>query len=410
MSLSPEAVAQHTHDILAQRQHERIIRRTLTKLTIALAALQQGVLLAVGAVTEIILHQRLSWHVLLVRDLTRWDSLWILQVARHGYTDIAHTAFFPLYPMLIRLLHVVLRLPDPIAGLLLSLTCFLAALYAIGRWAEREFGMRTAQITMALVALFPTSYFLRATYTESLFLLLSILAISASRQRRFLLASVSVALATLTRNTGILLGLVLLCDYLSARGMGWRFWRRCWWARLNYEVTWLFLPIAALAGYLAWLYNHTGLTFAFTNAEVYWHRTFVPAWDTVPRAIWQLFQPSQLSLFPYHALELGSWLLLLGAIIVGIRFAKTSSHHLGLVLYITAVLWITASAPARTGTGLQHWDYLLSADRFVLVMIPVFAYLAARLRSKAAAVTALAVCGGGLVAVYGAFCVGSFIA
>src|SRR5436309_364460 len=41
---------------------------------------------------------------LVVSPLARWDSVWYLAIARHGYDHAAaRTAFYPLYPLLIRI-------------------------------------------------------------------------------------------------------------------------------------------------------------------------------------------------------------------------------------------------------------------------------------------------------------------
>ena len=56
----------------------------------------------------------------------RWDALWYLKIAEHGYTQINALAFFPTYPMLIRAVHFLTRLPPhqaqiPERGLLRSI-------------------------------------------------------------------------------------------------------------------------------------------------------------------------------------------------------------------------------------------------------------------------------------------------
>lgn len=388
---------------------DRTVRRWLASLSLALVVLQQFLLVTVGAVVLLFEHQTVRWHTLLVTNMTQWDGGWFLEIARHGYQNVAQTAFFPLYPWLIHILHVLLLLPDPVAGLLLSFICFVVGLYLVGVWAAREFGVRTASLTMTLLALFPTAFFFRAVYSESLFLLLSAVAILASRRRQFGIAALAVALAALTRNTGIVLGLILLCDYLAARSMGAKFWRKEWWRRLNLQVLWLLLPIATLVSYLLWLRQHTGLPLAFTVAEKTWHRSFMPFWETLWRAVVQLLSPEPWSQVPYHAFEFASWLIILFSVVVGFRFARSSLHHIGQVLYLTVILWITSSAPAAPAAHGQAWDYLLSTPRFVIVLIPVFAYLAQQLRSRAA-VVAVGACGLLFIATYASFCAGSFIA
>ena len=44
----------------------------------------------------------------LVRPWERWDTVWYLKIAEHGYTDYGSTAFLPLYPLLIRVVGTLL--------------------------------------------------------------------------------------------------------------------------------------------------------------------------------------------------------------------------------------------------------------------------------------------------------------
>ena len=71
--------------------------------------------------------------------LARWDSVWYLGIAQSGYDDAASTAFFPLYPLLVRGLA-----PTGDAASLLfvsycvSLAALAGALYLLRRLAELE--------------------------------------------------------------------------------------------------------------------------------------------------------------------------------------------------------------------------------------------------------------------------------
>ncbi len=57
----------------------------------------------------------------LVRIWERWDALWYMQIAQHGYSaSDGSTAFFPLYPGLMHFVGTVLRDNYAFAGLLLS--------------------------------------------------------------------------------------------------------------------------------------------------------------------------------------------------------------------------------------------------------------------------------------------------
>ena len=70
---------------------------------------------------------------LLVAPMARWDSVWYLAIARHGYGhEAARTAFYPLYPLLIRGVGTVLG-SDLVAGVLISVVCFAIGLVALHR-------------------------------------------------------------------------------------------------------------------------------------------------------------------------------------------------------------------------------------------------------------------------------------
>src|SRR5436305_1376777 len=65
---------------------------------------------------------------LLAAPFARWDSVWYLTIARVGYGhEASRTAFFPLYPLLIRGLGYVTG-SDLVAGVLISLVAFAVAL------------------------------------------------------------------------------------------------------------------------------------------------------------------------------------------------------------------------------------------------------------------------------------------
>lgn len=154
--------------------------------------------------------------------LAHWDALWYLQIAQHGYmpTTLSTTAgstvaFFPGYPSVV---HVVAGFGGAAATLaaaaLVSLAAFLAALVVLRRLVKLELGERFGRPVLLLVAFYPVSFFFSAPYTESLFLLLSVGAFYAARTGRWAVAGVLAAVASGTRNSGVLLILPLLILYL----------------------------------------------------------------------------------------------------------------------------------------------------------------------------------------------------
>jgi hypothetical protein len=150
---------------------------------------------------------------LLGAPAVRWDGTWLVSIAQHGYSSLAATRFFPLYPLLIHLLSPLTVLPA-IAGVAISLGAMLAALVLIHRLTALELGERSASLTTTLVAFGPLSLYLSAVYSEGLLLALSAGTLYSARRGRWALAGVLGALAALTRVTGFLLVVPLLVMYL----------------------------------------------------------------------------------------------------------------------------------------------------------------------------------------------------
>jgi hypothetical protein len=125
-----------------------------------------------------------GWHNA-IDGTNRWDAGWLGRIARDGYDwNDQSAAFFPGYPLAIRALAATTPL-DEVAGLLVSNAAFLTALVVLYALTTREFSTSTARRTVVLVAAFPTSFFFLAPYSESLFVLASLLTFWWARRGRW---------------------------------------------------------------------------------------------------------------------------------------------------------------------------------------------------------------------------------
>jgi Mannosyltransferase (PIG-V) len=226
---------------------------------------------------------------LLTGPLARWDSAWYLAIATDGY-DATRAAFFPLYPLLAAVAGSPLRSPL-LGGAVVSLACFAAGLWAVGRLAAIELGPALARPSMLLVAFFPTAFFFPAVYSESLFLACSAGAFLAARTGRWWLAGALGACGAATRSAGVLLVVPLLllwcygprADRPPAVRRGWRPAYA-----LTGRATACLLPLAGLAAYLVYLAAAIGDAGAPFRVQDAWHRElavpFSAAWDGVVAA------------------------------------------------------------------------------------------------------------------------------
>src|SRR3954470_23747561 len=96
--------------------------------------------------------------------LARWDSVWYLGVAHGGY-DGTSTAFFPLYPLLVRALAPGGQ-PTALlfAAYFVSLVSLAGAFYLVRRLVELELGAVVARRSLLLLAFFPGALWLGVPY------------------------------------------------------------------------------------------------------------------------------------------------------------------------------------------------------------------------------------------------------
>jgi len=156
----------------------------------------------------------------LVNLWARWDSDWYIQIAQHGYVwPSSRPAFFPLYPLLTGALGHALGGHTVLAGVLVSLAACAGAFVLLDRLARLKLGAQTARRAVLFLAVFPTTLFLGAVYSESLFLLLSVAAFLFAERGRFVAAGIAGGLAALTRPVGLALipALALLAWRAPAR-------------------------------------------------------------------------------------------------------------------------------------------------------------------------------------------------
>ena len=319
-----------------------------------------------------------------------WDGAWYLEIATEGYgaREPASTAFFPLYPMLVRIGAAIGGGPA-VWGVGISLVATLFALYFVYRIAEKLHDARAARAATLALAFFPTAFFMNAVYTEALFLAFTTgSAWAACVRRDLLLAGILGALAAATRNLGVLLLIPLFLE--------WMWHRREFGAR---GLVGLSLVPLGLAGYATFLWARFGdpLVFARQQGE-YWGReltspvsTARDAWRTAREGARYLLDPATLfvSADPTPALDASNTLNLaflvffLAVAVAGLFVLPPGLSMYSFVLVLLPVLMPSPSFP------------LMSQPRFVLGAFPVFLVLGYLLsRSRTVLVSWLILSGG----------------
>lgn len=167
-----------------------------------------------------------GWQHWIVEPFRNWDGTWYSMIADQGYTEqySATAAFFPLYPWLMSWGHELTGLPVETVGWIVSRLAFLGALIFVSALVAGDFNISIARWTIVAIAVFPTSFFFGAIYTESLFLFLAALTLWAARKNDWLLAVVACVLAVLTRSAGIMLGIPMAVLFVQQHGKDLKAW------------------------------------------------------------------------------------------------------------------------------------------------------------------------------------------
>ena len=292
-----------------------------------------------------------------------WDTVWFVNIANDGYDNPEAPAFFPLYPLLVRIFGTLTG-SDVLGGLLVSVACFAGALYLLYRLVALDFGERVAWLTAALVAVFPFAAYFFAVYSESLFLLLSVGAIYAARLDRWALAGVVGALACATRSAGIVLIVPLGILWWQQRGRGSR------------DLAWVALVPLGIVAFCAYLTIVGQDTFGPFGAQEAWGRTFAgPLGGVIDGAdhAWagarQIINGEERTWMVYDTATTDVTLfveLVLVVIALALAFRRLPFAYWA---YAVAALSIPLSYPSEG-------QPLMSLPRFVAVLWPLHLWLA----------------------------------
>jgi hypothetical protein len=304
-----------------------------------------------------------GWHNL----FTAWerlDALWFLKIAAHGYSaNDASAAFFPLYPMLVRGLSFLIGGHPFAAALLISNGAFAAALMVLYLLTRRELSEELARRAVLYAAVFPTSFFFLAPYSESLFLLLVLLSFSGARRGRWGVAGVSGALAALTRNVGGLMVLPLAIEAIhqavERRRAGPEGERRPFRLQAG-PLFWSFVPALGTLLYLWSWGTFSGDWLAPLHAQANWQRHLGNPLVTLGKGTQEAFRWIGLYAGGYHLLD---WIITVAVLAAGVTAAIKFRPAYGAFVWATILIPLSSIFPPRP---------LIAFSRYALPIFPIY--------------------------------------
>ncbi len=355
---------------------------------VALLFLVNRVLVYLPATITYLVNRRPEMRVgfvpwLLVRNFMKWDGYWYMRIAQGGY-DLKSAAFFPLYPTALRLFHGLRFLSVAEAGLFFSAVTFFLLLWSFLRLWELDYPSRDARRLTWLLVLFPTASYFTGIYTESLFMLVSVLCLLFLRFRRWGWAALFGFLAGLTRNTGMLLAVPFLIEFWQAYREEAPEGRLRFDPRRAAPALWVTLIGVSGLTYMAFLWRRFGDPLRFAHAQVQYGRSFGTPWSSLYHGyVYNLKKASHVSLpsdwpsitspvrfvfesWPYLYYPLQLVFVTLVAILLITSFRRIRWSYWAIILYS---FLIPLAAPSTGGLVV---DYFISFSRYCLVIVPMY--------------------------------------
>ncbi len=358
----------------------------------------------------------------LLQPWERLDTTWYVNISRYGYwapsaATFARdggqmpTAFFPLYPALIKVTSQLLGdTQRTFSALLVANLGTLLAFVGMAFFAANEDGIASGTRALRLAAAYPLAFFLAAGYTDGLSFGLAVFALFFARRGWWYPAALCTFVAALTRITALALILPLAWEYARQQG---------WWSALTSLVrraaAWvrrstssrgverrpsapasapsatdapplaaqiLYALRIALVGALVvgaaplglGLYmRYLGLTFhdplSFVHAAAAgWYHVALPPWKSIPLGLHLFFtQPPWSYTQAQIVLDLGAFFVFAALTILAARqlpFAFT--------LYMAGQLYLAIASPTIfTGNA----NIFSSAGRYLIPSAPIFLVL-----------------------------------
>lgn len=282
----------------------------------------------------------------------RFDTLWYLRIALHGYSPaVSDIHFPPLYPLLIKVLGTILLGNYLLAAIIISnIACILGLTYLYKLTAEL-FNVKTARRTVLYLSIFPTAFFLFAPYSESLLVLLAVATFYYMARERWMIAGFLGFLAVLTRLQGLALFIPLCYEYLRHN---------------NYRLRWswdgltglLLIPFGAI--FYLFLRYLVGGSPVIPTSEPQLFARLAPPWENL------IYSARTLASGSFHQADLFNFaftVLFLALLVLSWRRFSLSYHMYTIGTLVLATIRLVETQP------------LNSMSRYVLPLFPIFIYL-----------------------------------
>lgn len=313
----------------------------------------------------------------------RWvnyDAAWYLKIIRHGYV-ITHNlhgqetiAFFPVFPITVRILSRFLHTPEIGTGIVMNLVLLCVTAYFVFRLTELFADMAgqkgksaIAKVGVVLLLLNPASFFFTSVYADVILVLAMTASIYYAMKNSYFIAATIAGVAAGTKSIGIVLVPVLVIMYIQTH---WEDVKKGTVIVKTHVPRLIAIGLLASSGliiYMGYLWHRFGDPLLFIKIEKYWARS--PSLHAAAYSIWMQY------LGLYHAHDRFSNTNLSTAYLAAIPVFFAALGVYLLIRHRAQYAWLVVLCAIVVGMPLSTGE-LASLNRYVLGLTPVIAYIA----------------------------------
>ncbi len=318
-----------------------------------------------------------------VLSFDRWinyDAAWYLNIIRNGY-KIVHNlhgqetiAFFPVYPVTVRVLSDVLHIPFIWMGTILNLVLLVVTAYFVYKLtvlmadqANRKRGDVVAKFAVLLFILNPASFYFASLYADVILVLCITAAVYFGLKKSFYVAALFAGIAAGSKSIGIVLLPALVIMYAQANWADIKNWRVIVKKHLPKLMAIGLVGSSGMLVYMVYLWHRFGNPIEFVSIEKYWGRS--PSLMAAMHSIWNQY----VGMLHMHnrLINQNLYVLYLGFIPIALAILTIYIliKHRWQYVWLVALIVLMVAMPLSTGQ-------LASLNRYVLGLTPAIAYIA----------------------------------
>lgn len=295
---------------------------------------------------------------------TNFDGEHYISIARRGYQNLTYF-YFPLYPILIRMLNYFNNLV--LTGVILSNFFLVSAVVGFYKLLKLDYNNEVVNKSLLLMIFFPASFYFGAVYTESLFLMLTIWCFYFARKKLWLRVGMLGLLACLTRVVGLAIFPAILFEFYL------NYSRTKVKERRIYQLLYILLIPTGIFIYMYYLFIKTGDPLDFMNSVGLFgdqrsaHWVFYP--QVLYRYIFKIFPNYNWNYFPGIFTTISEFLI---SIIFGfLAIASIYKTRISYAIYFLLAYMI----PTLAGS-------FSSMSRYAIVLFPAYIIMARLIDNK----------------------------